>query len=263
MDPDMGDDTLHLWFAYPDDLLDEEVGQTCLRLLSGEEVKRWGALKSPRHRREYLATHALARTALSYHHAFPPEEWRFQLNKYGKPSIAPECGLHFNLSNSLGLVVCLIGEGADVGVDVEPRARAESIIEVAPRMFSPLELAQLEALREDQRAERCLHLWTLKEAYIKARGMGLALPLDQFSFLFDGPGEIRLELDPSLGDQAERWRFCVLEQAAHCIALMVEGRSAPQLHLWEARPPSAAPRQLTPALQQWLPKLCADATWML
>jgi 4'-phosphopantetheinyl transferase len=203
--------TFHLWFAYPDDLLNEESAQACLRLLNAEEHKRWQAFKFPRHRREYLATHALARTALSYHQALPPEAWRFKLNEYGKPFVDAECKLRFNLSNSLGLVVCLIGKGAEVGVDVEPYTRAESIIEVGPRVFSPSEQAQLESLREDQRAERCLQLWTLKEAYIKARGMGMALPLDKFSFLFGGPEKISMHLDPSvdpsLGDEPERWRF--------------------------------------------------------
>ena len=249
----MDKETLHLWFAYPDDLLDEESAQACLRLLSAEELKRWKRLKFPRHRREYLATHALARTALSYHHALPPEAWRFKLNEYGKPSVDAECGLRFNLSNSLGLVVCLIGEGAEVGVDVEPRSRADSIVEVAPRIFSPLELAQLDNLREDQRPERCLQLWTLKEAYIKARGMGLALPLDKFSFVFDGPEKIRLHLDPSLGDEPERWRFCLLEQAAHCIALMVENRSVPELHLWEARLLASPPMELPAGEPTWFP----------
>jgi len=249
----MDKETLHLWFAYPDDLLDEESAQACLRLLSADELKRWKAFKFDRHRREYLATHALARTALSYHHSLAPEAWRFQLNEYGKPSVDVECGHRFNLSNSLGLVVCLIGEGAEVGVDVEPRARAESIVEVAPTVFSPLELAQLEGLREDRRPERCLQLWTLKEAYIKARGVGLALPLDKFSFVFDEPGKIRLHLDSSLGDRTGRWRFCLLEHAEHCIALMVENRAAPELHRWEARLLASPPTELAVGELTWFP----------
>jgi 4'-phosphopantetheinyl transferase len=197
--------TLHLWCASPDDLREEEIAEACARLLSEEERARWQAFKFDRHRREYLATHALARTALSYHGRLPPEAWRFELNNFGKPAIEPECGLRFNLSNSPGLVVCLIGEGAEVGVDLEPRERADSIAEVGPRMFSPRELEQLGNLRDDERPERALRLWTLKEAYIKARGIGLSLPLNKFSFLFDGAEAIRMELDASLGDEPERW----------------------------------------------------------
>ncbi len=194
------------------------------------------------------------RTALSQYRALPPELWRFVPNEYGKPAIHPDCALRFNLSNSLGLVVCLIGEGADVGVDVESRERAETMMEVAPRVFSPRELAQLDALNGDGKLERALHLWTLKEAYIKARGMGLALPLDKFSFLFDERGSIRLEMDASLNDTPQRWQFCLLEHARHCIALMIEETSALDLHVWEARPPCATSQKLEFAGAIWYPE---------
>src|ERR1700722_15715373 len=138
----MARDTFDLWFAHPDDLLSPEAAQACLLLLSEDERARWEAFKFDRHRREYLATHALARIALSHYSALRPEEWRFQENAYGKPSTYPENGLQFNLSNSPGLVVCLIGMGAEVGVDLEPRNRAVSIAEVGPRMFSTREMAQ-------------------------------------------------------------------------------------------------------------------------
>ena len=141
----MDKDTLHLWCAYPDDLRDEEAAQACIRLLSDEERARCQRFKFEKNRREYLATHALERIALSHHSGIAPDALRFRFNAYGKPAIDPDCGLRFNLSNSLSLVVCLISEGAEVGVDVESHARAASIAEVGPRMFSPEELAQLEA----------------------------------------------------------------------------------------------------------------------
>jgi 4'-phosphopantetheinyl transferase len=247
--------TLNLWCAYPDDLLDEEAAKACARLLSDDELVRWQRHKFDQNRREYLATHALARTALSSYRALAPEAWRFRLNEYGKPAIDPDRGPRFNLSNSTGLVVCLIGEGAEVGVDVEPLTRAKSILELGPRVFSPRERAQLEYLREDERPERALRLWTLKEAYIKARGMGLALPLNKFSFVFEGTNDIRMEMDDDFQDAPERWRFCLLEFAGHCIALMVEDRAAPELQIWESRPASAAPCRLDLAKANWLPNL--------
>lgn len=251
----MAENTLHLWCAFPDDLLDEEAAKACARLLSDDELARWQRFKFDEHRREYLATHALARIALSHHHPMPPDSWRFRSNEFGKPAIDPERGLRFNLSNSLGLVVCLISEGAEVGVDVEPRTRAGSIAEVGPRMFSQEEQAQLEALPDEARPQRALHLWTLKEAYIKARGMGLALPLNEFSFVFKEGESIHLEIDPSLGDEPERWRFSLLEYAAHCIALMVENRGQPELNGQEVRFPFSAPRQLDLGRQKWQPLL--------
>jgi 4'-phosphopantetheinyl transferase len=249
----MDKDTLHLWCAYPDDLLDEEATQDCARLLSEDERERWQRFKFEKHQREYLATHALARIALSHHSGVPPEELRFQLNAYGKPSIDPECGLRFNLSNSLNLVVCLISEVAEVGVDVESSARSESIAEVGPRMFSVQELEQLENLREDEKPERALRLWTLKEAYIKARGIGLALPLNKFSFLFESANNIHMEIDPDLNDSPEHWRFCLPQHRDHCIAMMVQSSAAPELSSWEMRLPVALPRQIAFGQETWFP----------
>jgi len=256
---EMMNDTLQLWCAYPDDLLTDQVARACVSLLSEDERDRWQAFKFDRHRREYLATHALARTALSHCHPLAPEAWRFQLNNHGKPTTDPECGLRFNLSNSLGLVVCLIAYGVEVGVDVEPYERAGEIVELAPDVFSPQELAQLETLRGMEKLNRALSLWTLKESYIKARGMGLALPLDKFSFLFDSAERIRLDLDPCLEDLAERWQFCLIEHAGHRIALMVEQATAPKLQIWETRSLLAPPNQLAAGAQKWFPGSRAEA----
>ncbi len=194
------------------------------------------------------------RTALSHYHPLAPEAWRFHTNPYGKPTVDPDCGLRFNLSNSPGLVVCLIAQGAEVGVDAEPIERAEKIAELASEVLSPLELVQLEALRGPERLDRILSLWTLKEAYIKARGMGLSLPLSNVSFLFGGVEGIRLELDPRLGTEAgSRWQFCLIEHAGHRIALMTEREAVPELQVWEARPLLAPPRRLAAVEEPWFP----------
>jgi 4'-phosphopantetheinyl transferase len=147
----------------------------------------------------------------------------------------------------------LIGDSGEVGLDVESYERAEEIAELAPEVFSPVELAQLEALRGPDRLDRALSLWTLKEAYIKARGIGLSLPLQRFSFVFGGVEGLRLELDPCLGDEAARWRFCLLEHAGHRVALMVEQMTTPALQLWEARPLLSTPTRRADDQQPWFP----------
>jgi 4'-phosphopantetheinyl transferase len=248
----MNNQPLNLWCAYPDDLLSEPVAESCASLLSEDERARWHRFRFARHAREFLATRALVRTALSHYRPLAPEAWRFQVNAHGKPAVEPSCGLRFNLSNSPGLVVCLISQGADVGVDVEPHERAQKIAGLAPEVFSPRELAQLDALHGPERLDRALSLWTLKEAYIKARGLGLSLPLDRFSFLFGGVEGIHLA--PGLGDQAERWRFCLLEHANHRIALMAAQSAAPEVQIWESRLFSAPPKQLPGGGEIWFPR---------
>ena len=236
----------HLWCARPDDLLAQERALHCAALLAEDERAHWQSFRFERRRREYLATRALVRSALSRYRPARPADWRFARNAYGKPRTAPACGLAFNLSNSPRLVVCLVAREAAVGVDTEPFERAAEIAELAPEVFSPLELAEFKLLDGRARLERALSLWTLKESYIKARGMGLALPLDRFSFLFGGGASARLEIDPSLGDDPRRWQFGLLDHAGHRIAYMIEGRKAPELKLHEIRLPGAKAPVRTP-----------------
>jgi 4'-phosphopantetheinyl transferase len=251
---------LELWLAYPGDLAEPAVEEACAALLDDAERARAARFRFARHRVEFLATHALTRVALSHAHPLPPHAWSFSVNKYGKPSPIPECGLGFNQSNSLELAVCLIarpektgGAIPEVGVDVESLARAKEIVPLAPRVFSTAERAQLDALPVTARPDRALSLWTLKEAYIKARGMGLSLPLDGISFLFDGPQAVRLEVAPEVDDDPGRWQFCRFDYAGHRIALAVEANGAGPLEIFEARPPNGLPTRLVWGSPDWFP----------
>jgi 4'-phosphopantetheinyl transferase len=244
---------LYLWCAYPDDLLSEGAAEACADLVSEKERVYVQRFKFERRRREALVTRALMRIALSHNRPIPPQSWQFKIGEHGKPAIDPESALQFNLSNSVGLVVCLVAEGAIVGVDVEPFDRAKQILPLAPGVFSPAEQAQLRALPEAEQRDRALSLWTLKESYIKARGLGLSLPLDKFSFLFDAEG-IRLEIDPSLDDEPGRWRFCQLDHAGHRIAAMVERKGATELEIREVRPIAAQPVQISLGKTTWFPR---------
>jgi 4'-phosphopantetheinyl transferase len=246
--------SLHLWHANPDGLLDPAVADACVALLTPEEREKSQRFRFDRHRREALATRVLVRSALSHLRAVPPAAWRFKANEHGKPLLDPDCGLQFNLSNSVGLVVCLVAEGVDVGVDVESHARSGQIMEVAERVFSIEERSQLKELESAAMLDRALSLWTLKEAYIKARGMGLALPLGKISFLFDDAGTIRLKIDPAVDSNPCRWRFCSFDLGGHRIAAVIEHESVPVMNVWEARQLLAAPVALGVSAAQWFPR---------
>ena len=241
---------LQLWRAFPADLRDARVLAECCALLSEEEQARARRFRFDRDRCSFAAGRALARAALSQAHTLAPREWRLITNAHGKPAAEPDCGLRFNIANSEDLAVCLLARGAEVGIDAEPFAVAAQIAEIAPKIFSQQELAQLEALRDAERERRALSLWVLKEAYGKACGRGLGLPLKKFSFLFENGGAIRLTMEPELGDRPDRWRFTLLDCAGHRVALMVEdglkewNSAARGLEMWEARPPHASGAKL-------------------
>jgi 4'-phosphopantetheinyl transferase len=227
---------LNLWYSRPEDLPAQTFAEGYDHILSEEERARSRAFHFEKHRCEYLTTRLLVRNALSHYHPFPPQEWKFQTGPYGKPAIAQNCDLRFNLSNTPELVVCLIGKDTELGIDIEPLHRAGEVAKVANEVFSSLELAQLKVLSDSNKLDRALSLWTLKESYIKARGLGLSLPLKRFSFIFGESNEFHLEIDPSLRDDSADWQFCSFNLAGHRVALTVDSRIEPYLQIWEAPP---------------------------
>ena len=130
----------------------------------------------------------------------PPGAWEFTTGEYGKPDIAaPSTRLRCSLSPTAGMAACAVIRDRDIGVDVELRSRTTPI-EVAARFFSSRETHDLLTLDPARQPERFLEYWTLKEAYLKARGFGLSLPLDQFSMHTTADGQWRIAMEPTFGD---------------------------------------------------------------
>jgi 4'-phosphopantetheinyl transferase len=203
------DDEVHLWYLFPEELGDPVLLARYERLLAPGERARRDRYRFEHSRREYLFTRALVRTVLSRYAPVAPEAWTFRENAWGRPEIdRPEqAAIRFNLSNTRGLIACAVARDREVGVDVEDIERPGETVALADRFFSPIEVAALGALPGDRRRSRFFDYWTLKEAYIKARGMGLSIPLDQFSFLLDQGGPIRVAFDPRLADDPASWQF--------------------------------------------------------
>lgn len=182
-----------------------------LAWLAPEERQRYDRLVFAEKKHEFLVTRALVRAVLAPLVGEPPAALAFDLGPYGRPELrgAARSGrsLRFNLSNTHGLVACAVAWDRDVGVDVEFLERRTETTSVADRFFSPSEVAALVALPEAHRRRRFFELWTLKEAYIKARGLGLAIPLASFSFGLDHVGPPTIAFAPSLPDDPATWRF--------------------------------------------------------
>jgi len=118
--------------------------------------------------------------------------------------------LRFNLSHCAGLVACLVTLEVDVGVDVEDTQRDLDRIGLADRFFSAEEAEDLRTFKGPAQRERFFAYWTLKEAYIKARGQGLSIPLQRVSFQLAEDGAIRVRFDATLEDRESDWQFEVL-----------------------------------------------------
>lgn len=200
----------HLWYVFPDAVTDPSLLGIYSHLLCPEERVQQQRFYFAKGRHEYLVTRALVRTALSHYASVDPWVWRFERNAYGKPAITHPQGilsLSFNLSNTNGLIVCLVALEREVGVDVEDMQRPGGTVELADRFFSPIEVADLRTLPTQAQRQRFFEYWTLKEAYIKARGLGLSLPLKQFSFHLAQDHSVRISFDPQLNDDPQSWQF--------------------------------------------------------
>jgi 4'-phosphopantetheinyl transferase len=204
------DTCVHLWVLRTAEAADPELLAAYLDLLSPDERARHHAFLAPGPRDEHLRARALTRTVLARYAGVPPRELAFVEGERGRPELAsPIDGrrLRFNLSHTRGLIALVVGWELDVGVDVEDSTRRGDPLGLAESVFARDELEALRALPAARQRERFFTYWTLKEAYIKARGLGLLIPLDAFSFCVDDPDDLRVRLDPSLEDDARAWQF--------------------------------------------------------
>jgi 4'-phosphopantetheinyl transferase len=175
------------------------------RLLDDDERSRAERFHFERDRQAYIAAHALVRTMLSTQHARRPEAWRFSTNAHGKPQIADENAplpLRFNLSHTYGLVAVALTLSNEIGIDVEEIKPKRLSLDLAERTFAPAEVALLRAMPADRLPETLFAIWTLKEACIKAIGLGLAMPLDAFAV---GLNPLTVSFAASLGESPAHW----------------------------------------------------------
>jgi 4'-phosphopantetheinyl transferase len=206
----MSEQAIYVYLGVFDEIDRPTVRQACIETLSADEHERAQRFVRERDRTQFILAHGLVRTALSRHApGIDPAGWRFVTDGFGRPAIAGPLAdkLHFSLSHTDGCVACVVSPSKFVGVDVETIDRPCAHLEIAEFTFSPREIADLRALPGMAAISRFFDYWTLKEAYVKARGMGLRLPLDQFSMLIKSDREIGISFTPELVDDPDRWCF--------------------------------------------------------
>jgi 4'-phosphopantetheinyl transferase len=165
-------------------------------------------LRFERDRRRFVVAHGVLRTLLGRYLGIPAGAVRFVYNAFGKPELSPELGgLQFSLSHSADLALIAIAADAEVGVDVELIREQSDWAEIARYSFSAAEVDRLNRVPSHRSAEAFFKSWTKHEAYVKARGEGLAIP---------SPVDL---------DRTRRWSLYTLQPAPGYIgALVVEGR---------------------------------------
>ena len=201
-------DEAHVWLVKP-----EAVHAALTRdldVLSDEERARMASFRFESDKLAYAAAHLLMRAALNWcAPGVPPARWELTNSQLDRPEVvAPNVypKLRFNISHTRSLVACVVTREIDCGVDVEVERPVEDLDSLAARVLSPAEISDLMAVPPSLRPARFFRYWTLKEAYVKARGLGLSLPLQAvtFSLCLDSIG---ITTDPSLNDRDRDWQF--------------------------------------------------------
>lgn len=162
----------------------EQIGNCAA--LDDKEHERAGAFRFDEDRKLYIAAHQFLRQTLSQYAPVAPKAWLFTTTEYGKPFITNPGYeyLQFNLSHTKGLIACAISHTNAVGVDVEKHKPLNDLRSLCRYALSPVEADDvLSIMNSREREKRFFTYWTLKEAYIKATGMGLSSPLQQFTLV--------------------------------------------------------------------------------
>ncbi|HTR47814.1 MAG TPA: 4'-phosphopantetheinyl transferase superfamily protein [Verrucomicrobiae bacterium] len=216
---------VHVWRV-----LIDRVGnlKSLAAILSSAETGKADRFHFADDRTRFIVTHGVLRDLLGQYLGSDPASLRFVLNDCGKPFLVQEPAtevIHFNISHSRGIALLAFACGRELGVDVEHVRPEFAELDIARRFFAPEEVADLLALDETLRVDGFFNCWTRKESYIKARGMGLSLPLDSFHVSLQ-PGSVAALLgDRGNPIEASRWELRELSPGENYFgAITVEGR---------------------------------------
>jgi 4'-phosphopantetheinyl transferase len=217
-------DEVHVWRTTLD-LAASDIARL-RQMLSVDERERADRFHFDADRRRSVIGRGYLRLLLGRILNLPPSELQFEYDEFGKPGLMPrlEPSLEFNVSHSGDLILIAIAIGRAVGVDVEKIRTDLDPVYVAAHFFSTSECKILASLGGDDQYDAFFACWTRKEAYLKARGIGLSLPLDQFDVSFlpiEAPRLLATRPDPA---EAGRWKLQALEVASdHAAALAAAG----------------------------------------
>lgn len=221
---------IHLWFSFHEELGDAYLNERYRRLLSRSELAQQRCFHFARDRHRYLLTRVLVRTVLSRYAPILPEAWEFTINAFGRPEIAlggpiEAIGLDFNLTHTEGLIVLAVTRGGLMGIDAE-YTRRPALLGIGDQVFTTSEASALRSLPMSRWPDRFFELWTLKESYVKARGMGLQIPFGHIAFTLGPENHIDVAFDPILDDAPDRWHFWQIRLgSSYLIALCAETSS--------------------------------------
>ncbi len=217
--------------------LQTEAGADLQACLSAPERDRMRRFITPELRQRYLLARVLVRCVLARYASVSAEHWQFVLDDHGRPHVAPAQmpaqGLYFSLSHTEGCMLLAVSSNPAIGVDVEDTRRVVDAWAIARRFFSPMDVAQLEQATAQQLLTRFWKLWVLKEAYVKARGLGLALGFDGFGFSSVAGALALVECSPAGVRVRDDWQVHRFKPSAFHVAALCAASGPVQPRFFE------------------------------
>lgn len=201
-------------------------------VLSRDEIQRAAKFHFPRDRNRFILAHRTLREILARYLDGEPGQLVFSTNEYGKPSLAGN-SIQFNLSHSGSIALLAVSPHYKVGIDVELERPQVEIESLGRRFFSPSEYSELMSLPGEQRAAAFFRYWSLKEAYIKAHGLGLSLPLDSFDVSLLPTRSGFLKATRPEADEAARWTLSSLDVHPGYSAAVAVENTDPEFRYWD------------------------------
>ena len=241
----LASDEVHSWCARLD--VPPETSARLYATLTPDERTRSARFHFERDQQRFIVARGVLRDLLGRYLQIEPGKISFVYNAFGKPDLGPEFAnrLKLNLSHSAGLALIAIATASDVGVDLEYIRAQSDYADIARRFFSAAEVDYLIALPSHLYAESFFSCWTKKEAYLKACGEGLAMPLNSFSVpLTTDPAHTPVDLYVASKDTvpARRWSLFTLRPApGYAGALAIEGTGW-RLRQWQWKMPQRVER---------------------
>lgn len=175
----MTPDAVHVWFA--DVMANESNYRSNYALLSKEETRRAETFKFEKDKKKYVVSKGILRRLSSFYLHIAPEDVVFDYGEFGKPSFGFTTKLKFNTSHAGDKAVFVFTENNSIGVDIELIKSDLDVMNLAENFFSEKEISDLANLHSSERNVAFYRCWTRKEAFIKAKGIGLSFPLKSFS----------------------------------------------------------------------------------
>jgi 4'-phosphopantetheinyl transferase len=233
-EPVLGTRDVHVWRVSLEQ--SPAIVEHLRQLLSADEQARGDRFHFDTDRRHFIVARGCLRIILSRYLKIAPAAIQFSYAAYGKPQLSTaiaEVELKFNLAHSGGLALYGLTLAGEIGVDLEHIRPEFTGDDIARRFFSATELAGLDRLPVKARHEAFFNCWTRKEAFIKAKGVGLSMPLDQFDVTL-APAEPAALLRTSWDkNEAARWSLQAIEVGdGFAAAVAVEAHDW-QLSCWQ------------------------------